>query len=444
MNWLLLALTIAVLIYLGGFRPQWLIILLLGAVALDISKTWYPDIPFLGSALGMITLARLTTYAIIISAFLHVLFNSDYRKRLGEIFTQPVTWAILLYFIIAVVSYKHSFDQSRTLVEGLRLLVYIALYFSVVLFTRFRFNPLFPLHIVHLVGLGLAPLTFYERLTGHLIWQDVNALGDYLRVNATFVDPNIFARFLVLAIVANLILQYLANSAWERRIYLVGLFVLLGQLVITMSRGGLLTLAVVMVFILIMLRSKRIALPVGITGGLGLGAVLLNPTMLERFLKIQQDLTSVGSERLYLIKVGVRMFQDNPLWGVGLGAFQTRFLTNYIDYKTVGDGVSLSHTSVITVMAELGWLGLISLSLLMLSLIYALYSLSQKVRHTFVLGIGYFGWILTIFVSAQMEARFFEDPVLWVSMAMLVSLVINSKDEHFISNRSFQYYDALR
>ena len=126
------------------------------------------------------------------------------------------------------------------------------------------------------------------------------------------------------------------------------------------------------------------------------------------------------------------MFQDYPLWGVGLGAFQTTFLTRYIDYKTVGDGVTLSHNSLITVMAELGCLGLISFCLFFLSLILMLFKLAKAVRYTFILGIGYFSWILTIFTSSLLEARFLEDPLLWVSVAMLVSLAINSKEDNFV------------
>jgi len=432
MTWLFLFLTLIVLIYLGSYKPQYLIIVLLGAAALEISKQWYPDIPFLSSALGLVTLSRLTSFAIIIAAFVRVLTKREYLNHLKEILLQPVTWTILVFFLIAVGSYPHSYDKSRTIVEGLRLLVFIALYFSVILLARRKLNPLIPFQVVHLVGLGLAPITIYEKITGKLIWMDVNALGNYFRVNATFVDPNIFARYLVLAIAANLVLQYVTNSVMQRRLYLGSLLILLAQLVITMSRGGLLTLAVVMLFLLIMLRSREIILPMGIIGGVGIGSVLLNPSMLQRFLKIQQDLTSIGSERLYLIKVGLRMFQDYPLWGVGLGAFQTTFLTRYIDYKTVGDGVTLSHNSLITVMAELGCLGLISFCLFFLSLILMLLKLAKAVRYTFILGIGYFSWILTIFTSSLLEARFLEDPLLWVSVAMLVSLAINSKDDNFV------------
>jgi len=432
MTWLFLFLTLIVLIYLGSYKPQYLIIVLLGAAALEISKQWYPDIPFISSALGLVTLSRLTSFAIIIAAFVRVLTNREYLNHLKEILLQPVTWTIFVFFLIAVGSYPHSYDKSRTIVEGLRLLVFIALYFSVILLARRKLNPLIPFQVVHLVGLGLAPITIYEKITGKLIWMDVNALGNYFRVNATFVDPNIFARYLVLAIAANLVLQYVTNSVMQRRLYLGSLLILLAQLVITMSRGGLLTLAVVMLFLLIMLRSREIILPMGIIGGVGIGSVLLNPSMLQRFLKIQQDLTSIGSERLYLIKVGLRMFQDYPLWGVGLGAFQTTFLTRYIDYKTVGDGVTLSHNSLITVMAELGCLGLISFCLFFLSLILMLFKLAKAVRYTFILGIGYFSWILTIFTSSLLEARFLEDPLLWVSVAMLVSLAINSKEDNFV------------
>jgi len=430
LEWVLLTLTIIVIIGLGIFRPEGLVLLLALSVALEISSTWYPDIPFLAQTLGIISLSRLTTFAIIIVALVKLITCSDTRRKLRKISTQPLTWALILYLLVAAGSYFHSIDQTKTLVESMRLSVFIALYFSVILIISHRFNPLIPFKLVNAVGLALAPLTFYQAYTGNLLWQEVHVQGAFWRINATFVDPNIFARFLVLAIASNLILQYFSNSKSKLSLYTVGLFVLVGELVLTMSRGGILTLGVVILFLLVMLRSRRVLIPAGIMGVLGLGAVIMNSGLITRFLNIKQELTAPGSVRMNLIKAGIDIFENSPTWGVGLGGFQKKYLADYLANPT-DTSVSLSHTSAVTIAAELGWIGIISFSLIGIALIHTLYRVSQSIKASYVLGIGYFSWIIAIFISSQMEARFFEDPMLWLSMGMLVALVINAKEEEF-------------
>lgn len=437
MEWVLLALTIILIICLGIFKPEGLILLLALSVALEISSTWYPDIPFLAQALGLISLSRLTTLAIIIVAFIKVITCAEVRRRFLKIFTQPLTWALILYLLVAAGSYFHSIDQGKTVVESIRLCVFIALYFSVILLAVSRFNPLIPFKVVFFVGIALAPLTFYQALTGNLLWQDVNVQGIFTRINTTFVDPNIFARFLVLAIASNLILQYFSTNKSRQGLYTIGLFVLLAELGLTMSRGGIVTLGAVIFFLLVMLRSRRVLVPAGILGVLGLGAVLLNSDIIKRFLTIKQELTAPGSVRMNLIKAGMDMFENSPFWGVGLGGFQKKYLAQYVENPATTT-VSLSHTSVITIIAELGWMGIIAFCLIGVAIIYTLYKVSQTVRATYILGIGYVSWILTIFVSSQMEARFFEDPLLWVSMGMLVALVLNAQEESFENNSVFR------
>ena len=442
MEWVLLALTVILIICLGLFKPEWLILLLAVSVALEISSLWYPDIPYVSQALGMITLARLTTFAIIIVAFFKLIFSFEARQRLLKIFTQPLTWALGFYILIAAGSYFHSVDQGKTIVESLRLCVFVALYFSVILLASQRFDPSLPLKAVILAGLVLAPLTFYQALTGDLLWQDIHTQGGFWRINATFVDPNIFARFLVLAIVSCLILFYLAKDRSRQIFYTVSLLVLLAEVVLTMSRGGFVTLAVIIVFMVIMLRSRRILLPAGILGGLGVTAVLMNADLLRRFLSIRKEITGVGeasSVRMDLIKAGLDMFKENPVWGVGLGGYQKKYLAEYIQ-NPAPNSISLSHTSAVTVMAELGWLGITALCLIGVALVQTLYRLSQTVKVNYIFGIGYLGWVLTIFTSAQMEARFFEDPILWLSMGMMVAMVLNAREEYMTSSAVFDSY----
>ncbi|MDP4128152.1 MAG: polymerase, partial [Bacillota bacterium] len=127
-------------------------------------------------------------------------------------------------------------------------------------------------------------------------------------------------------------------------------------------------------------------------------------------------------------------FRDHPMFGVGLGGFQEMFVTHYLSMKTVipdVEGVTLSHTTILTIAAELGVMGLIALTWFWLALIRVLRRLHSAVlvqsesinSERYIPGVGYFLWIVTVFISSQAEARFFEDPIIWISMGMMLCLL---------------------
>ena len=127
------------------------------------------------------------------------------------------------------------------------------------------------------------------------------------------------------------------------------------------------------------------------------------------------------------------MFRQHPFAGIGLGGFQHAMLTTY---SSIVQGVSLSHTAVITTVAELGSVGLVILIAFFVALYMglprickALHFSSQQLVHT-----KRYYWeifavlaITTIFISAQGEGRFLEDPYLWILTAYLTA-VRNTKE----------------
>jgi hypothetical protein len=83
-QWIVFVITAVLLIALAVSRPFWLVSLLAIGVALEISSTWYPDLGQLGAMLGLVTLTRLTAFAIILAAFFRLLFRRDLRRKLSE------------------------------------------------------------------------------------------------------------------------------------------------------------------------------------------------------------------------------------------------------------------------------------------------------------------------------------------------------------------------
>lgn len=437
LKWGFFLLSVGTVVYWGRIKPTVLISLLAGAVALEISITWFPPLGPLGSQLG--SLSRLLTVGIIGSALWQIWIAPNKRQELKAILTHFLTRALMIYIAVGAISLLYSIEPGKTAVEVVRLLTLFLLYLSICLLVE-RKHVLVPFQVVHWVGVALVPLALYEAMTRHFIWRGYLAEGMIARVNATFVDPNIFARYLILAIVANLILNYYNTStkAWTHVVYIGSLLGLLGALAITLSRSGLLTLAIVLILMLILIPRKRMIQPVGFLGLVGAVIMAMRPTIWQRLLTFREGFGALDAQRQYLWKVAWEMFTDHPIVGVGLGGFQKMFLTHYLSFKTAipdAEGATLSHTTLLTIAAELGLIGLAALAWLWLALVRVLRrlrkaGLDQDGFEPYLPGVGYFLWITTVFISSQAEARFFEDPIIWISMAMMLRLLAEIGSEN--------------
>lgn len=425
LEWGILLLSIGMVCHYGRSKPNILPSLLAGAVALDISINWFPPLGPPGSQ--PISLARLLTVGIIGAALWRLRVEPQKRLELKAILNYFLSRSLLIYIAVGAFSLLYSIDLGKTVVGVVRLLTLFLLYLGTCLLAERR-RVLLPFQVVHWVGVALVPLALYEGLTRHFIWREYLAVGEIARVNATFVDPNIFARYLVLAIVANLILQYFNTETRKQVAYLGTLLGLMGALAITLSRSGELTLVIVLVLMILLIPRKQMIRSIGQIGLIGTGIVAMSSPVRHRLLTFMDGLGALD-QRKYLVKVAWTMFTDHPIFGVGLGVFEKMFKTYYINMKTLipyVEGATLSHTTLLTIAAELGVMGLAALALVWFALIRILRSLQrldQKGFERYLLGVGYFLWILTIFISSQSEGRFFEDPVLWISMGMMLSLL---------------------
>jgi hypothetical protein len=189
--------------------------------------------------------------------------------------------------VLGAISVLYSADSGKTVAETIRLAIMFLLMLSIVLLMD-KPKSLIPLQTVHAAALLLAPLALYEGITGNLIWHSETLLRDeILRVNTTFVDPNIFARFIVLAIAANFILQLNTRERQVKMIYLACLAILLAELLLTSSRGGIITLFVALIAAFILIPNKKAVLWV-----LGLGVLcgaivlFLRPDIWDRLISV--------------------------------------------------------------------------------------------------------------------------------------------------------------
>ncbi|MGI6450085.1 MAG: O-antigen ligase family protein [Desulfitobacteriia bacterium] len=419
-QWVMLGITVILLGVLMIRKPLWLVPLLGAALALEISVTWYPEIDVVSRMLGPVSLALLTSVAIILAALVRLLFFPEMVRKLRAVLKDFLTLTLILFLVLGAASVIYSADPGKTVAEAGMLCFLLVLFISIALLMD-KDKALLPLKAVHGTALLLSPLAFYEGFFDSALWQADNLLREQaLGVSATFASPDGFARYIILAIAANFIIQLYVRDKGNKMVYWGALAILLAELAMTYSLGGILTLAIILILALIFIPNRSAVLWV-----LGLGVfcgalfLFIRPDIWGELMNSIQNFATANPERYNLWQEALAAFKANVILGTGLGSFAAGHFS----------------TSILTIAAELGILGLSLLAILWIVLcgrLFTLYaqssdflSMFNNYNNEYYVGNAYLLWTLTILVNSQMEGRFFEDPFLWLSCALLVVLKLN-------------------
>jgi len=296
--------------------------------------------------------------------------------------------------------------------------------------------------LVAVEALAFVAVGSAEYLTRSLFWNDQvirsNEFHTYFRVNSIFWDPNVYGRYLALAIAIGMAVLLWAR---ERRALalLAALVALLWiGLVPTFSQSSFAALLGGLAVLAALRWSVRWTLAaVGVAAVAGVAVVLFaggNSTV--SFSRINIDTAG----RFKLVSGGAELFAQRPVWGYGAGSFPRAYREHVATRK---DPVSVSHTQPVTVAAEQGLIGLAAY----LALIgVALWTMGAGLFASRAGGVGGGGVedalarrappspttgparqaVLAAFVALLVHtlayAGFFEDPIAWVLLAVAGSL----------------------
>ena len=141
------------------------------------------------------------------------------------------------------------------------------------------------------------------------------------------------------------------------------------------------------------------------------------------------DRLPLDDQRRYLIVGGLDMFRDHPLTGVGFGGFQHNLLTRYAYDILPGYHDTLSHNALVTILAELGLVGLALLLIVALAVLREVRRRTTwppRLRTYAVVP----GVLLGLIVADSLfEGRLFTEPYLWVMLGLLYSATLMAADE---------------
>lgn len=287
--------------------------------------------------------------------------------------------------------------------------------------------------VVGLLGVGLG-------LTHHTIWTPNPVVAN--RLNITFADPNITARFLtVCATAAVMLFSARRVPSW---LAVAAALACAISLPMTFSRSGLVLFAFSIILGAALSVDRRRAFAfaavvlvvfVGYTAGnpeTRQRTIDAGNTLLTAVTGTAQNISggspagpagdtfALEDNRRYLIGAGVRMFADHPVFGVGFGGYQHAIKTAYSGFipANVPNPDTVSHTAFVTVAAEQGLVGLalllVFLVMLGLEAWRARGNLWALVPATV---------IVPIVLYSQFEGRLIEEPYFWVFLALFYTAV---------------------
>lgn len=348
------------------------------------------------------------------------IFRGDERVReLG-----PIAWPLAAFVAWSSLSLAWSLDvHEGSIYVDAFLLPFTLLAVALV---RLRWSRRLLLGLLaELVTMALV-FTFvgiYQWQTREIFWNqklDVsNAYAPFFRVNSVFWDPSVYGRFLAVAMLGCLVLVI----AWARRpwtaVAAAAIVVLWIGLLLSFSQSSFAALVAGVIAAALFTWRWRAAIPLTIAAVLVAGLGLATPQLRSRlFDKTHGGLNSITSMRTKLVVNGIRIAVHHPLVGVGVGGFNHAYgdLTGIHGQKL---SKVASHTTPVTVAAENGAAGLaLYVWLLAVALVVAFQragpSFSGRVQLVCAIALG------SIAVHSFFYASFFEDPMVWGFLAIVV------------------------
>ena len=408
------------LLLLGGgaallaWRPAWVPVVVLAAAP------FRPPLDFSGSNRFLVSIAedgrlgRLLPLYFVLVAAAGTLGWRALRGRPVRTLPTVIALPAAAFFALAFLSLLWADDVEA----GASLLAFFTLPFAVLLATVARADfPDFVPRALAAVGLTLATLFavvgLWQVATHKLFFfapnlAVSNANTDYFRVTSLFGDPSLYGRHVVLGI--GLALALLAANRW-RTWPLIGLIVVMwAGLLFSYSQSSMAALLVVTLALGLLTGDRRVRMAVG---ALAVAAALAAAAFVAVELIDGESLNHITSDRTERVEDTTRVIERDPVLGVGIGgqprasrelAGSDRPTPNFV-----------SHTTPLTVAAELGAIGV----LLYLWLLAGGARLIDLVRrHDQALGLALVASFVALFVHALFYSGFLEDPITWLVLGV--------------------------
>ncbi|MFC1650089.1 O-antigen ligase family protein [Candidatus Latescibacterota bacterium] len=253
-----------------------------------------------------------------------------------------------------------------------RLIILCIITFSMIMIIDSKWKVKFVMMSYVIIPICVSLATVYDILTGGEFYKSqvlkvATELGIHVyRSTGTFHNPNDLATFLMVGIIVSFGLLFIKKmNIFIRTFLIVCILISSAGLIATFSRGGWLsTFAGCFFLILIHRKWSYMGLFFGIFGLMFLIMSIKFPEIVlsafGRFATIFDPSNEASSSsRISLMKTGISMWKDNPIFGVGSAGY-SYYAIDYMDPNMPRGEVDviLPHTLQIKILAEEGLAGL--------------------------------------------------------------------------------------
>ena len=258
-------------------------------------------------------------------------------------------------------------------------------------------------------GLALlfGAVALWQEATHHIFWNPSvevsNAYRSFFRVNSLFWDASVYGRFMAVTIVL------CAGVAIYRGVSVplgAAMAFMFAGLYFTYSQSSYFALAAGAVALGAGLWPRRVTIAIVVAGAAGLAAVVAVALRGNSAARVSDD-------RTHLISLGWKVIKAHPAVGAGLSGLPKAAVAGTAHpFRVKG---AASHTTPITVAAELGPLGLV----LYVWVLGALTAAGVRLRGAGPVPRVLVAALVAIFASSLFYDSFFEDPSMWLLAGFL-------------------------
>jgi putative inorganic carbon (hco3(-)) transporter len=338
--------------------------------------------------------------------------NSPAAGQLPTVWLPRVLAAVVLLYALQTL---YSPDFSQSLQNVCFFLVPFSLVFALLRGVEWDRRLLVGvLWVIGIEAVAFVAIGTVEYATRSLFWNDQvirsNEFHTYFRVNSVFWDPNVYGRWLALAIVTAMSALLWARERRDQALLTALVAILWIGLAPTFSQSSFIALLAGLAMLAALRWSLRWTLAaVGAGAVAAVLIVLLSGGSSVNFSRINIDTAG----RANLVSGGLHLFAQRPVYGYGSGSFP-RAYREHVDTGEVP--VSISHTEPITIAAEQGLLGLLGYGAL---LVVALRTMGAGLftRPPPAARAAVLAAFVALLAHTMAYAGFFEDPITWALLA---------------------------
>jgi O-antigen ligase len=235
-----------------------------------------------------------------------------------------------------------------------------------------------------------------------------NANTDYFRVTSLFGDPSLYGRHVVLGI--GVALTLLATRRWRTWPLVALLAVMWAGLLFSYSQSSMIALLVITLALAVATGDRRLRRAVAL---LAAAAVLAACAYVAVQVADGKSLNRITSDRTERVQDATRVIEKHPIVGVGIGG-QPR-ASRRLAHSERPTPNFVSHTTPLTVFAELGIVGLALYVWLFAGGTYLIVRLRRR-DEALALALGV--TLLGLFTHALFYSGFLEDPLTWLVLGI--------------------------